>query len=139
MQCTTTADTSMQIIFQKGRHAPQEYSQTNCLHHSLQSLHISSLSSVAWGRCPIWCIRGRPHPQRICGISGRVHHHCQCTRKNHHVDNKYNMELIKYPTPHHKRRAADNGNTAVAIIGIICNERSRSLSRKDQGSCHQVL
>jgi len=43
------------------------------------------------------------------------------------------MELINYPTPHRKRRAADGGDTAVAAIGIVRNERGRSLSREDQG------
>jgi hypothetical protein len=49
------------------------------------------------------------------------------------------MELINYPTPRRKRRAANNGDTDVAAIGIICNEHGRSLSREDQGGCRQVL
>ncbi len=48
------------------------------------------------------------------------------------------MELIYHPAPHRKRRSADDGNTAVATFGVVCNERGRSLSRKGQGSCHQV-
>ncbi len=48
------------------------------------------------------------------------------------------MELINYPTPHRKRCAADNGDTTVAAIGVVRNERSRSLSREDQGGRRQV-
>ena len=48
------------------------------------------------------------------------------------------MESINYPTPRHERRAADNNDTDVAAIGIIHNERGRSLSRKDQGGRRQV-
>ena len=46
------------------------------------------------------------------------------------------MELINYPTPRRERRAVDNGNTDVAAIGIVHNERGRSLSREDQGGRH---
>ncbi len=49
------------------------------------------------------------------------------------------MELIHYPAPRRERRAANDGNTAVAAIGVIRNERHRSLSRKDQGSRCQIL
>ena len=49
------------------------------------------------------------------------------------------MELIYYPIPCHKRHAANDGNTAVAAVGVVCIERGRSLSRKDQGGCRQVL
>jgi hypothetical protein len=49
------------------------------------------------------------------------------------------MELIYYPTPRRKRRTADDGDTAVAAMGIVHNERSRSLSREGQGGCRQVL
>ena len=35
-------------------------------------------------------------------------------------------------------RPADNGDTAVATISIICNERGCSLSCKDQGSRRQI-
>ena len=67
-------------------------------------------------------VRPRSHrPQRIGGISCRAHCHHWCTRKNYHVNNKY------------------NGDTDVAAIDIVRNERSRSLSRKDQGGRHQVL
>jgi hypothetical protein len=31
------------------------------------------------------------------------------------------MELINYPTPRRKRHTADDGNTAVAAIGVIRN------------------
>ena len=48
------------------------------------------------------------------------------------------MELTYYPAPCCKRRAADNGDTTVATIGLVRNERSRSLSREDQGGCCQV-
>ena len=78
------------------------------------------------------------HPQRIGGISCRAHCHRWCTLKNYHVNNKYKMELINYPTPRHERRAADNGDTDVAAIGVVRNERGRSLSREDQGSRRQV-
>ncbi len=78
------------------------------------------------------------HPQRIGGISCRAHCHHWCTRKNYHVNNKYKMELINYPTPRRERRAADNGDTNVATIGIVRNERSRSLSREDLGGRRQV-
>jgi hypothetical protein len=48
------------------------------------------------------------------------------------------MELINYPTPCRERRAADNGNTDVAAIGVVRNERGQSLSREDQGSRREV-
>ena len=48
------------------------------------------------------------------------------------------MELINYPTPRRKRRATDNGDTNVAAIGVIHNERGQSLSPEDQGGCRQV-
>jgi hypothetical protein len=86
----------------------------------------------------IRCVRSRNHPRRTCGISHRVHRHHRCNRKNCHVNNKYKMELIYYPAPHRKRRAADDSNTAVAAIGVIRNERGCSLSRKGQGGCRQV-
>jgi hypothetical protein len=75
---------------------------------------ISSLPSAAWD-CHRWC-----------------------TRKNYHVNNKYKMELINYPTPRRERRAADNGNTDVAAIGVVRNEHGQSLSREDQGGRRQV-
>ena len=78
------------------------------------------------------------HPQRIGGISCRAHCHRWCTLKNYHVNNKYKMELINYPTPRHERRAADNGDTDVAAIGVVRNERGQSLSREDQDSRCQV-
>jgi hypothetical protein len=77
------------------------------------------------------------HPQHIGGISCRAHCHRWCTLKNYHVNNKYKMELINYPTPCRERRAADNGDTDVAAIGVVRNERGRSLSREDQGSRRQ--
>ena len=49
------------------------------------------------------------------------------------------MELIYYPAPRRKRRAADDGDTAVAAIGVIHIERGRSLSHKGQWGCRQVL
>ena len=78
------------------------------------------------------------HPRRIGGISCRANCHRWCTRKNYHVNNKYKMELINYPTPRRERRAADNGNTDVAAIGVVRNERGQSLSREDQGSRREV-
>ena len=78
------------------------------------------------------------HPQRIGGISCRAHCHRWCTRINYHVNNKYKMELINYPTPRRERRAADNGDTTVAAIGVVRNERGRSLSPEDQGGRRQV-
>ena len=48
------------------------------------------------------------------------------------------MELINYPTPRRKRRTANDGDTAAAANGVIRNERSRSLSREDQGGRRQV-
>jgi hypothetical protein len=86
----------------------------------------------------IRCIRGRNHPRSTCGISRRAHCHHRCTRKNCHVNNKYKMELIYYPAPHHERRAANDSDTAVAAISIVRNERGRSLSRKGKGGCRQV-
>jgi hypothetical protein len=83
-------------------------------------------------------IRGRNHPQRTCGISRQAHHHHRCTRKNYHVNNKYKMELIYYLAPHCERHAADDGDTAVAAISVVRNERGLSLSREGQGSCRQV-
>jgi hypothetical protein len=58
--------------------------------------------------------------------------------KNYHVNNKYKMELINYPTPRRERRAADNGDTNVAAIGVVRNERGRSLRCEDQGGRRQV-
>ena len=54
------------------------------------------------------------------------------------VNNKNKMELINYPTPRRERRTADDGDTAVAAIGVVRNERGRSLSRDDQGGRCQV-
>ncbi len=48
------------------------------------------------------------------------------------------MELIYYPAPRRERRAADDGDTAVAAIGVVRNERGRSLSREGQGGRRQV-
>jgi hypothetical protein len=48
------------------------------------------------------------------------------------------MELIYLPTPRRERRAAVDGNTTVAAIGIIRNERGRSRSLEDQGGRRQV-
>ncbi len=48
------------------------------------------------------------------------------------------MELINYPTPCRERRAANNGDTDVAAISVVRNERGRSLSREDQGGRRQV-
>ncbi len=48
------------------------------------------------------------------------------------------MKLIYYPTTRRERRAADNGTTAVAAIGVIRNERGCSLSHKGQGGRRQV-
>ena len=48
------------------------------------------------------------------------------------------MELINYPTPRRERRAADNGDNTVVAIGVVRNERGRSLSREDQGGRRQV-
>jgi len=69
------------------------------------------------------------HPRRIGGISSRAHHHRWCTRENYHVNNKYKMELINYPTPRRDRRAADNGDTTVATIGVVRNEPSAARTR----------
>ena len=60
------------------------------------------------------------------------------TRRNYHVNNKYKNELINYPTSCRERRTADDGNTAVAAIGVVRNERGCSLSREDQGGRYQV-
>jgi hypothetical protein len=49
------------------------------------------------------------------------------------------MELIYYPAPCHERHATNDGDTAVAAIGIVRNERGRSLSREGQGGRCQVL
>jgi hypothetical protein len=70
--------------------------------------------------------------------SRTTHRHRRCTRKNYHVNNKYKMELIYYPAPRRKRRAADDGDTAVAAISVVRNERGRSLSREDQDCRRQV-
>jgi hypothetical protein len=78
------------------------------------------------------------HPQCIGGISCRAHCHRWCTLKNYHVNNKYKIELINDPTPRRERRAADNGDTIVAAMGVVRNERGRSLSREDQGGRRQV-
>ncbi len=74
-------------------------------------------------RPSIWCVRGRNHPRRTCGISRWAHRHHRCTRKNCHVNNKYKMELIYYPAPHRERCAANDSDTAVAAIGVVRNER----------------
>jgi hypothetical protein len=94
-------------------------------------LSCSRLTHPDDGNRPsIWCVCGCNHPRRTCGIFHRAHHHHRCTRKNYHVTNKYKMELIYYPAPRCKRCTADDGNTTVADIGIVCNERSCSLSRE---------
>ena len=40
------------------------------------------------------------------------------------------MELINDPTPRHERRAADNGDTDVAAIGDVRNERGHQGGRR---------
>jgi hypothetical protein len=106
------------------------------------SHHLSSRSRLTrpddGDRPSIRCLRGRNHPRRTCGISRRAHRHHRCTRKKCHVNNKYKMELIYYPAPHRERRAADDGDTAVAAIGVVRNERGRSLGREGQGGRRQV-
>jgi hypothetical protein len=106
------------------------------------SRHLLSCSRLTRpddsNRPSIWCVRGRNHPRRTCGISRRAHRHHRCTGKNCHVNNKYKMELIYYPAPHRKRRAANDSDTAVAAISVVRNERGRSLSCEGQGGCGQV-
>ncbi len=105
--------------------------------------HLSSRSRLTRpddsNRPSIRCIHGRNHPRRTCGISLRAHCYHRCTSKNCHVNNKYKMELIYYPAPHRERHAANNSDTAVSAIGVVRNERGRSLSREGQGGCRQVL
>ncbi len=48
------------------------------------------------------------------------------------------MESIYYPAPRRERCSADDGDTAVAAISVVRNERGRSLSRKGQGGRRQV-
>jgi hypothetical protein len=48
------------------------------------------------------------------------------------------MELIYYPAPRHERRSANDGDTAVAAIGVVRKEHGRSLSREGQGGRRQV-
>ncbi len=48
------------------------------------------------------------------------------------------MKLIYFPAPRRKRRTAEDGDTAVAAIGVVRNERGRSLSHEGQGGCRQV-
>ncbi len=48
------------------------------------------------------------------------------------------MELIYYPAPRHKRRSADDGDTAVAAIGVVRKEHVRGLSHEGQGGRRQV-
>ncbi len=48
------------------------------------------------------------------------------------------MELIYYPAPRQERLSADDGDTAVAAIGVVRNEHGRSLSREGQGGRRQV-
>jgi hypothetical protein len=49
------------------------------------------------------------------------------------------MELTYYPATRRKRCSANDGDTAVATIGIIHNEHGHSLSREGQGGRRQVL
>ena len=106
-----------------------KYSRTNRLYHFLRSSHCLEAPQCRLGAMPHPVRPRLHHPRRICAISRRAHHHCRCTRKNYHVSNKYKMELIYYPTPSRERHAADDGNTAVAAIGVVHTERSRSLCR----------
>jgi hypothetical protein len=112
------------------------------LSHASALRHLSSRSRLTHpddsDRPSIRCVRGRNHPRRTCGISCWAHCHHRCTRKNCHVNNKYKMELIYYPAPHRKRRAANDSDTAVAANGVVRNECGRSLSQEGQGSCRQV-
>ncbi len=48
------------------------------------------------------------------------------------------MELSYYPALRREGRSANDGNTAVATIGVIRKEHGRSLSREGQGGCRQV-
>ena len=52
---------------------------------------------------------------------------------NYDVDNKLTMELIYQPAFRRERCATDDGDAAVAVIGVVRLERGRSLSREDQG------
>jgi hypothetical protein len=110
--------------------------RASALPHLLLCSHLTRPDDS--GRPSIRCIRSCNHPRRTCGISCRAHHHHRCTHKNCHVNNKYKMGLIYYPAPHRKRCAANDSNTAVAAIGVVHNERSRSLSREGQGGRRQV-
>jgi hypothetical protein len=106
------------------------------------SCHLSLRSRLTHlddGKRPsIRCVHGCNQPCCTCGIFRRAQRHHRCTHKNCHVNNKYKMELIYYPTPCRKRCTANNSNTAVATIGVVRNERGRSLSHEGQGDCRQV-
>jgi hypothetical protein len=134
MQCTTTAETSMQVILQKGRHAPWKIFPDKLL-VSFSAIVASSLASpvLPGGDAPSGASAVAPPPMHRWNFC-----HRWCTRKNYHVNNKYKMELINYSTPRRERRAADNGDTNVAAIRVVRNERGRSLSREDQGGRCQV-
>ena len=58
--------------------------------------------------------------------------------KNSMLKTNTRWNKFYYPTPRRERRAADDGDTTVAAIGVVRNERGRSLSREDQGGCRQV-
>jgi hypothetical protein len=112
----------MQVILQKGRHAPWKiFLDKSLVSFSAIVASPSGASVVApppthwWDFCHRWC-----------------------TCKNYNVNNKYKMEFINYPTPPRERRAANNCDTNVAAIGVVRNERGRSQSRKDQGGRRQV-
>jgi hypothetical protein len=113
----------MQVILQKSRHAPWE------TYYFLRLSHRLEAPQCRLGAMPhLVRPRSQPPPTHLW-ISRRAHRHCRCTRKIYHVSNKYKMELINYPTPCRERCTADDGNTAVAAIGVVRTECSRSLSR----------
>jgi len=117
----------MQLILQQGRHAPRKIFPDKSLISFSAIITLSRGSPVsrdntsgasAVATTPTASV-GFP-VGRIVIVGAPV--------KNYHVNNKHKMEFINYPTPRRERRAADNGNTAVAAIGVVRTERSRSLS-----------
>ena len=139
MQRTTTAETSMQVILQKGRHAPHEIFPDELLVSFSAIVPLSQASPVLpGGDAPSGAFVVATTPAASVGFPiGRIVIVGAPVKIIMLISNT-KMKLIYYPAPRPKRRAADNGNPAVVAIGVICNERSRSLSREDPGSHRQV-
>ena len=130
----------MQVILQKGRHAPREIFPDESL-VSFSAIVVSCQASPVspGGNAPSGASVVATTPNASVGFPvGHIDIVGAPVKIIMSTTNTYKMELINYPTPRRKRCTADHDDTAVAAIGIVRNERGRSLSREDQGGRRQV-